>query len=381
MSTLTPPNRKLEAWKYVTPSLLKDLANYQTVDSTKEVAYKSDSMVLHAGKIVSHDHSTWKDTITTTAFSDLSDQQKESLKVTRTDPSDCFSELAYESHTNSGLWVDLPKGSSKEALEITIVGNGDREILNSRLHFHIPKLSEHQINIRFIGLSDTSYANLLELTFNHEAGSKTNVCVLGEDAPSAMTLTGFYHDLKRDSHLSLQFLNGENKLTRHRIQVNLNEENAEAEVIGLGSLSENGTLHNFLNIHHNVPHCRSKQLFKSALGGKSRSSFDGTIQVAEKAIDTEANQLSRYLLLSPEARANAKPQLKIYNDDVVCAHGSTIGQLEEEELFYLQTRGLSKEQSHHLLARGFVEDILAIAHSEEYANLWRNKFLNKQFPL
>ena len=207
--------------------------------------------------------------------------------------------MVYQQQKDKGIYLEIDKKAPQEPLNITVLSEGDKTITHSRVHIHIPSLAEVNINIHFRGHDASAYANLCEFSFSHEAGSITKVCILTQESSEAMTLTGFQHTLKRDSRLKLQLLNGENKLTRHRLNIELNEENAEVDVSGIGSLAQSGTLHHHLTLYHNVSHCRSKQLFKTALGGKARSSFDGTIFVAEKAIQTEADQLSRYLLLSP----------------------------------------------------------------------------------
>lgn len=382
MSTLnlTPPGKSSEAWKYVAPSLLKELSHYQSSTSNSTPNTPSSSLFISSESVLLSPDSSWADQLKIIPFSELNEQQRLQLPKAELEEQDCFSQHVYQNL--QGTWIDLPKTApANKELDIVIYSEGQDVIQSSRLHFHLPTLSEHNIHIHFKGPDAQKYANLCELSFHHSAGSSLKLSVLCDDGNSSMSLTGFQHMLKRDSRLSLYLLNTENRLTRHRLRIDLSEENAEVALHGLGCLSGDGHLHHYIDIRHLVPHCRSKQLFKTALAGKGRSSFDGTIHVSEHAIATEADQLSRYLLLSPECRASAKPQLKIYADDVVCTHGSTIGQLEEEELFYLQTRGLSKEQSQHLLARGFLEEILSEVPSQIFSNYWRENLLDQQFPV
>lgn len=377
---LTPPDRKSEAWKYIPPSLLKELSQYHAGNSDAVKTDSGSTLSISGAHLELNAESAWTDSLKVLPFAELNQEQKAQLPVAEMEEKDCFSNLVYQSQ--QGHWIELPKTTPQSSeLDIVIYTEGQDAIQSTRVHFHLPALSEHRINLHFKGPDAQKYANLCELSFHHSAGSSLKLSVLCDDGNAAMTLTGFQHLLKRDARLALYLLNTENRLTRHRLRVDLSEENTEVELQGLGSLARDGHLHHYLDIRHLVPHCRSKQLFKTALSGKGRSSFDGTINVSKHAIATEADQLSRYLLLSPECRASAKPQLKIYADDVVCTHGSTIGQLEEEELFYLQTRGLSKEQSHHLLARGFLEEILSEVPCQNFASNWRDKLLNQQFPV
>ena len=111
-------------------------------------------------------------------------------------------------------------------------------------------------------------------------------------------------------------------------------------------------------IDHTVPNCISHQTYKGVLNDKSRGVFNGKVFVRENAHGTDAQQSNKNLLLSNDARVDTKPQLEIFNDDVKCSHGATVGQLEEEELFYLLTRGLPETLAKNLLTYGFAEEII-----------------------
>jgi Fe-S cluster assembly protein SufD len=112
-------------------------------------------------------------------------------------------------------------------------------------------------------------------------------------------------------------------------------------------------------IDHRRPHGTSHQLYKGILDGKSRAVFNGKVFVHKGAQQTDARQTNRNLLLSNEARVDTKPQLEIFADDVKCAHGATVGQLEEEELFYLASRGLDPDIARNLLTYGFAEEVIS----------------------
>lgn len=147
-------------------------------------------------------------------------------------------------------------------------------------------------------------------------------------------------------------------LSRHDIEVKFEAEGGEAWVDGLYML--NGTQHSDTHsiIDHIVPNCKSHQSYKGVLNDKARGVFNGKVFVREDAHGTDAQQSNKNLLLSNEARVDTKPQLEIFNDDVKCAHGATVGQLEEEELFYLLTRGLPENLARNLLTYGFAEEII-----------------------
>jgi Fe-S cluster assembly protein SufD len=164
--------------------------------------------------------------------------------------------------------------------------------------------------------------------------------------------------LGRGSHYDATSINIGGALSRHDIDVKFTEEGSEAWVDGLYML--NGSQHSDTHsiIDHTVPNCTSHQNYKGVLNDKSHAVFNGKVFVRENAHGTDAQQSNKNLLLSNDARVDTKPQLEIFNDDVKCSHGATVGQLEEEELFYLLTRGLPENLARNLLTYGFAEEII-----------------------
>jgi Fe-S cluster assembly protein SufD len=147
-------------------------------------------------------------------------------------------------------------------------------------------------------------------------------------------------------------------LSRHTIGVTMDHEGAECWVDGLYMVD--GTQHTDTHsmIDHRQPHCTSHQLYKGILDGKSRAVFNGKVFVRHGAQQTDAQQTNKNLLLSNEAQVDTKPQLEIFADDVKCAHGAAIGQLEEDELFYLESRGIRPELARNVLTYGFAEEVI-----------------------
>jgi Fe-S cluster assembly protein SufD len=148
------------------------------------------------------------------------------------------------------------------------------------------------------------------------------------------------------------------QLSRHGIEVLLDNEGAECRVDGLYIVGTGQHADTHSLIDHRKPHCTSRQNYKGILDGKSRAVFNGRVFVHVGAYQTDAEQSNKNLLLSTDARIDTKPQLEIYNDDVKCAHGATVGQLDEEELFYLRSRGLHTDLARNLLTYGFAEEIV-----------------------
>ncbi|HJW73727.1 MAG TPA: Fe-S cluster assembly protein SufD [Geothrix sp.] len=148
------------------------------------------------------------------------------------------------------------------------------------------------------------------------------------------------------------------RLSRQEPSVRL-AEGAEATLDGLALLDQQQVADTHSYMDHAEPHAVSRQLHKCIVDGKARAIFNGQVFVAPGAQGTDAKQQSRNLLLSESARVDTKPQLEIYADDVKCSHGAAVGQLDPEELFYLESRGLNADDARNLLTYGFAADVLS----------------------
>ena len=142
------------------------------------------------------------------------------------------------------------------------------------------------------------------------------------------------------------------------LDVTLSGEGAQANIYGAYVCGADERVKIAVDMHHDVPHCNSRQLFKGIAGGTSRVDFYGKIIVAQDAQRTEAYQENHNILLSDDAKVDTKPQLEIYADDVKCSHGATIGRLNEEEQFYMRSRGISLEDAKVLQMISFLAPVL-----------------------
>jgi Fe-S cluster assembly protein SufD len=149
-------------------------------------------------------------------------------------------------------------------------------------------------------------------------------------------------------------------LTRNDLNVVLNGEGANANLNALYSAYNDQHVDNHTSVDHQVPNCTSNQLYKGILNDAARAVFNGKIFVRPIAQKTNSYQLNKNLLLGKNCRVDTKPQLEIYADDVKCTHGATIGQLDEDEMFYLQTRCIPRKTATQMLAHGFVDDLLSV---------------------
>ena len=145
--------------------------------------------------------------------------------------------------------------------------------------------------------------------------------------------------------------------TRNNLSIHLNEEEVESHLYGLYLTDGEQLVDNHTEVHHKFPRGESNQLYKGILMGKSKAVFNGKIFVYEDAQKTNAFQQSNNVIFSDEATVNAKPQLEIFADDVKCSHGTTIGQLNKDALFYLQSRGIGEASARKLMVKAFAFDV------------------------
>ena len=165
-------------------------------------------------------------------------------------------------------------------------------------------------------------------------------------------------ELGRSSRYETTSINLGAQLSRHDVSVVMDHEGAETSVDGLYMVDSDQHTDTHSVIDHKQPHCTSHQLYKGILDGNGRAVFNGKVFVREGAQKTDALQTNKNLLLSDKARVDTKPQLEIYADDVKCAHGAAVGQIDAEELFYLETRGIGPELGRSLLTYGFAEEVI-----------------------
>ncbi|MES0882181.1 Fe-S cluster assembly protein SufD [Roseibium sp. SCP14] len=159
---------------------------------------------------------------------------------------------------------------------------------------------------------------------------------------------------------SLGFIAGP-KFARNQQFVNFTGENSEAKIYGVSMAGGDDLADQTLIVDHAVPHCNSREFFKTVLDGRSKGVYQGRINVAPHAQKTDGEMMTQALLLSEEAEMANKPELEIFADDVICAHGATSGQIDEDLLFYLRARGIPEDEAKTLLVLAFLSEAI-----EEY---------------
>lgn len=204
-----------------------------------------------------------------------------------------------------------------------------------------------------------------------EAGSAALAFDLAEGAnlthvrlvPSALQAPSFAHatvNVASGATYTNIFANFANTYVRNEVHVDLNGEGAHTDLRGTYLLSDKGHSDTLTRVHHAAADTTSDEIYKGVLSDRARGVFQAQIRVAPDAQRIVGNQMHRALMLSDDARVDAKPELEIFADDVQCSHGATVGDLDENQLFYLTSRGVPLKDARALLIEAFLEEILEI---------------------
>lgn len=178
------------------------------------------------------------------------------------------------------------------------------------------------------------------------------------EALDAFHVAAFELHQERSSRVASHSISLGGGIVRNDLHAVLAGEGADCVLNGLYLVEGRQRVDNHMKVEHAAAHCESHELYKGILDGKSRAVFNGLIHVHPGAQKTDAKQSNRNLLLSSEAIANSNPQLEIYADDVKCTHGSTVGQLDEDAIFYLRSRGIGLEAAQSLLTYAFASELV-----------------------
>lgn len=182
---------------------------------------------------------------------------------------------------------------------------------------------------------------------------------INQHSAAASVFNAFGTEQDSDSTVQTGVFSFGGKTTRNEIYSTISGQNARSEIVGLAVLSDSQQVDNHTVLDHAVPHCESFELVKGVYSDSAKGTFDGTIIVRPDAQKTNAIQSNQSLLLSDRATSNAKPQLKIWADDVKCTHGATVGQLDETGMFYLRSRGISEVDARTMLIHAFASEVVS----------------------
>lgn len=354
LENLPLPHRRIENWKYTNLRSIFEKEYKQSSGTSKEIPTDLDPnfhhLVFNDGNLIY-----------------LSDEIKDIVIVEKEfNPSD----FNFETYYKNDFISILNKSSISNAHKITIKSKAN---LSKPLFIHHSYTESETYNNYncYISCERSAEAAILEEITSQKStliNHKTIVKVLENAKISHNVLqnisiesTIFYQvsaQVSKDANFKNNIINLGAKLSRTNFYGELTGENSEMDANGLYLL--NGDQHHdtMSYIKHISPRSYSNQLYKGVLDDSSRGVFSGIIRIDQDAQEVNSVQMNKNLILSTKAHANSRPQLEIYADDVKCAHGSTTGQLNQDELFYFESRGITPERARNILSQAFVFDVV-----------------------
>jgi Fe-S cluster assembly protein SufD len=227
-----------------------------------------------------------------------------------------------------------------------------------RTLIHAGENSQATVVESFAGAADAVYLTCPVTEIVAEPAAIVDHYKFQRDSRSAYHLSALAVATARSSNVSTHSFSLGGAIVRHDIQARLAGEGSVATMNGLYLVDGRQVCDTHMRVDHVAPHCDSHELYKGILDGRSRAIFNGRIFVHKGAQKTDAKQTNRNLLLSDDALVNTNPQLEIFADDVKCTHGSTVGQLDDDAIYYLRSRGIGAEAAKSLLTSAFASDLV-----------------------
>ncbi len=277
-----------------------------------------------------------------------------------TEPDNAFTALN-TAYFQDGAFIHVPAGAVvEEPIHLLFVSTAKETGATSHPRNLIITEKTSQVTIleSYVCTGDAAYFTNAVTELVVGEGAVVEHCKFQDESPSAFHVAALHARLARSANLiSHSFVTGA-RLSRNNIRTALAGEGVECVLNGLYLMRGDQLADHHMVVEHAQPHCNSHEYFNGILDGRSKGVFHGRILVRPDAQKTDAKQTNKNLLLSEDATADTKPQLEIYADDVKCTHGATVGQLNEEAIFYLRARGLGEETARRMLIHAFAGEII-----------------------
>ncbi len=302
-----------------------------------------------------------------TSLKDLGDDANKIAKIVTAekDPYAGLNQLAFQ----AGVFVSLDDKLvlDKPVLILHLAKSDEKgQTIHPRIYIETGKFVEATFIEQTIAVDDQVYfINSVEEIKVGE-GAHIHHYKIQDENKQTLELSNTGVDVPKDATFTSFVLSLQSQMTRNNLSLNLLDSNCEGNMYGIYLLNGKSHVDNHTNVDHTKPHAESNELYKGILTDSSRGVFNGKIFVRQDAQKTNAFQQNNNILLSEDAIVNTKPQLEIWADDVKCSHGCTTGQLDDEALFYLRSRGISKENARALLLYAFAGEVLEKIENETF---------------
>lgn len=382
LTSIARPSRKTEAWKYSAKRLNKLEGLQLTGNAGEENApadlllgnVQSHQLVLSNGHLPSSLPQI--EGVSIKAFSALSEaeaqQVAKGLIATRDDLP--FAEINHAG-LGEGLYIEVAKNTQLELpIHLLLVHQGEGMSL-PRIFVHLQTGSSLSVIESICAVNVSSEQSLCNQVsdFLIEDNAALTYYRVNDDRDQLPQVAATGAQLKRNARFFSHVLSLGCPLGRHDLQVQLLGSGAECDLNGVCVAQDRQHYDHHTCIEHIASHCNSNENYRCIADDKAQIVFNGRIHIHPDAQKTLGEMSNKNLLLSSEAEIDSKPELEIYADDVKCAHGTTIGQLNEKEVYYLKTRGIRNEQARQMLTLGFVLEIVRAAPIAELAERWEQR--------
>lgn len=282
---------------------------------------------------------------------------------------DAFAALNQASFSE-GISIKVPKKVQvdKPILLLSFNQSHEGQVITPRFWIEVGDFAEVTFIDQSVGLGNDSYFINKVVEVKGGINSQINYYRLQHEGDQIIEVSNIETDVQADARFTSVNISLSGDMVRNNLSLNLLGSNCEGNMYGIYLLNGKTHVDNHTNVDHTIPHAESNELYKGIFDGQSRGVFNGKIFVRQDAQKTNAFQQNNNVLLSEDAIVNTKPQLEIWADDVKCSHGCTVGQLDEEALFYMQARGIEKNLAKGLLLYAFVGEVLEKIEDESFKN-------------
>lgn len=250
------------------------------------------------------------------------------------------------------------KKKIETVLQLIFIGTGEGVFSNSKLIIKAQEFAEAKVFSNFISVGKNNFTNVVS-HINVADNAKLTYDKIQNEGNEIFHISTEEITQGKNSYFKINTATLSGAIVRNNINIAVNGENCESHMNGVVITKDNQVVDNHSFVNHKVPNCFSNENYKYVLDGKSTGVFNGRVIVQKDAQKINAYQKNSNILLSDFAQINSKPELEIYADDVKCSHGSTTGQLDDNALFYLQARGISKAKAKKLLVSAFIDEVIA----------------------
>jgi Fe-S cluster assembly protein SufD len=281
-------------------------------------------------------------------------------------------------YCSSGLYIAIKKNAIiDKAIHIHHIVTGDSHINHVKHFIQSGVFSKCNVVQTFVSQdADKCFSNVVtKIVVGENSNLTVNKLQLEHDGN--FSVCNELIEVHANATFTLNTITLGGRLIRNNVYAQIKGQNSECNLNGAYLLKGNAHVDNHTLIEHQVPHCNSNELYKGVMDDQSTGVFNGKVIVHTDAQKTNAFQSNANVLLSSDATINSKPELEIYADDVKCSHGSTTGQLDENAIFYLRARGVSKESAKQLLVQAFIEDVLEKIEDECIVNCIHNELAER----